>query len=140
MTAVTAQTSTLAAIQYTTVAAARFVIGGMIGELLLTLVPEAPGVPVMPALPWVVLLGAVFVVMAVVSTLEVDTEVVLEVSLRESLDVNALLEIEDVLDDGGSGEVESVLPVDCSIEGVRTDDRTVVVTKLELTVVSWAPN
>lgn len=103
ITAVTAQTSILAAIQYTTVAAARFVIGGMIGELVLTLVPEAPGVPVMPALP-----GAVFVVIAAVSTLEIavtvllleGTEVVLEVSVRDSLDVNASFEMDDALEDG----------------------------------------
>jgi hypothetical protein len=48
MIAATSQTGTFAAMQYTTVAAARLVIGGMIGQLPLTLEPDAPGVPVMP--------------------------------------------------------------------------------------------
>ena len=101
-------------------------MGGMIGELMLTLVPEAPGVPVMPALP-----KPEPVVLSRLSTLEVDVAVVLggiEVApvalLRVSLDVNALLDTIDVLggvmlavEGGCSGAVE-VLSMDSTVKGV----------------------
>jgi hypothetical protein len=48
--AVITQTSSFTVMQYTTVAAAGFVMGGIMRELLLVLVAEAAAVPLIPEL------------------------------------------------------------------------------------------
>ena len=97
-----AHASTLAAIQYTTVAVAKLVIGGIMGELWLEFVAEAPGVPVIIELPDAGPVG-------LCGISESDTTMVIESSAVEAV----------LVDD------EVTLKV---VEDADNDDRLVVVT------------